>query len=250
MASALPKPLREELTIEEWLEILPMEKDLPSEVWPMESSIHALQLRLLVNILEYFWRDRKDFFIGDNLTIYFSYEQTKKHDFRGPDFFVVTNTNNRQRKSWVVWEEGRLPELVIELLLDSTAANDRGLKKDLYASRFRTPEYFWFAPETGEFAGFRLRGTQYEEVQPDERGWRWSEVLGLYLGTHEGFLRYFTPSGEMLPTPNEAAHSEAQRADQETQRANQQAQRADAAEQRAAQLAAKLRELGIDPNSI
>jgi len=31
----------------------------------------------------------------------------------------------------VVWDEGKLPELIIELLSDSTAANDRGLKKDI-----------------------------------------------------------------------------------------------------------------------
>ncbi len=242
--STMQQPMREELTPEErrkltpeeWLEILPMEKDLPSEVWPMESSIHALQLRLLVTILEWYWRDRNDFFIGDNLTIYFSYEQTKTHDFRGPDFFVVTDTDNRHRKSWVVWEEGKMPELVIELLSESTAANDRGIKKDLYARRFRTPEYFWFSPETGEFAGFRLQGAQYKEIPPDERGWRWSEVLGLYLGACEGFLRYFTAEGELLPTPSETAIIETQRAEQEAQRAER--------------FAAKLRELGIDPQEI
>ncbi|MCG3162659.1 MAG: hypothetical protein JMDDDDMK_03953 [Acidobacteria bacterium] len=265
------KPLSEELTPEQWLEILPHEADLPSEDWPMESSLHALQLRLLVSILEWFWRERDDFFIGENLTIYFSYQQTKTHDFRGPDFFVVTGTERRHRKSWVVWDEGKLPELIIELLSDSTARNDRGLKKDIYASRFHTPEYFWYSPETGEFAGFRLSGTQYEEIQPDERGWRWSQVLNLYLGAHEGFLRYFTAEGAMLPTPAEdarkemeraqveaeraqaeaeRAQAEAERAQAEAERAQAEAERAQAAERRVEQLAAKLRELGIDPNNI
>jgi len=143
----------------------------------------------------------------------------------------------------VVWDEGKLPELIIELLSDSTAANDRGLKKDIYASRFHTPEYFWYSPETGEFAGFRLSGAQYEEIQPDERGWRWSQVLGLYLGPYEGLLRYFTAEGEMLLTPAEDAMKE-------TQRAQAEAERAQAAVRLAERLAAKLRELGIDPNKI
>lgn len=197
MPGPLQKTWREELTIEQWQEILPLEKDLPSEVWPMESSLHALQLRLLVSLLEWYWRDRNGFFIGDNLTIYFSYQQTKTHDFRGPDFFVVKDTERRHRKSWVVWEEGKLPDIIIELLSDSTAANDRGLKKDLYAQRLRTPEYFWFSPDTGEFAGFRLNGFQYEEIPLDERGWRWSEVLSLYLGIEGGGLALLHGAGRI-----------------------------------------------------
>jgi Uma2 family endonuclease len=229
-------PTLADLTPEEWLEILPREADLPSEETKMESSLHALQMRLLVTTLEWHWRDREDFFIGDNLTIYFSYQQTKTHDFRGPDFFLVTGTERRHRKSWVIWEEGKLPELIIELLSDSTAAADRGIKKDIYERRFHTPEYFWFAPDTGEFKGFRLNGIQYEEIEPEEHGWRWSEVLGLFLGIHEGLLKYFTPAGELLPTPEEVAQQATQRAEAEAQRAEK--------------LAAKLRELGFDPNQL
>jgi Uma2 family endonuclease len=236
MASTMAKPLPTELTPEEWLEILPREADLPSEGTKMESSLHALQMRLLVTILEWHWRDRQDFFIGDNLTIYFSYQQTKTHDFRGPDFFLVTGTERRHRKSWVIWEEGKLPELIIELLSDSTAAADRGIKKDIYERRFHTPEYFWFSPDTGEFKGFRLNAAKYEEIQPNEQGWRWSNVLGLFLGIHEGLLKYFTDAGELLPTPEEVARHEAQRAETEAQRAEK--------------FAAKLRELGLDPEQL
>ncbi len=250
MASTMAQPQLKELTPEEWLEILPREADLPSEGTKMESSLHALQLRLLVSILEWHWRDRHDFFIGDNLTIFFSLEQTKTRDFRGPDFFLVTGVEPRHRKSWVIWEEGKLPELIIELLSDSTASADRGLKKDIYEQRFHTPEYFWFSPETGEFKGFRLNAARYEEIQPNEQGWRWSNVLGLFLGVHDGLLKYFTAQGGLLPTPEEAAQQAAQRAEAETQRAEAETQRAEAETQRAAKLAAKLRELGIDPNQL
>jgi Uma2 family endonuclease len=78
------------------------------------------------------WQDRSDFFIGANLTIYFSRQQLKNHDFRGPDFFLVRNSDRKPRRSWVVWEEdGKYPDLIIELLSDSTAATDRALKKEL-----------------------------------------------------------------------------------------------------------------------
>lgn len=235
-AMAQPQAQRYGKTAEEWSALLPREADLPSEVYPMENSLHAAQVRLLVTILEAYWADRHDYFIGDNLTVYFSYEQTKKHDFRGPDFFVVTDTDPRHRNSWVIWEENKFPDLIIELLSETTVDNDRGVKKDEYERRFRTPEYFWYSPETGEFAGFRLRGERYEEIPLDERGWRWSEVLNLYLGAHEGFLRYFTPRGELLPTP--------------LMEAQQQARRADSEKQRADKLAARLRELGLDPDQL
>jgi Uma2 family endonuclease len=80
---------------------------------------------------------QRHFFIGANLTIYFSRQQLKNRDFRGPDFFLVKNTTREPRNSWVVWEEdGRYPDLIIELLSDSTANVDRTTKLDLYAERF------------------------------------------------------------------------------------------------------------------
>jgi len=39
--------------------------------------------------------------------------------------------------------DGKYPNLIVEILSDSTAAIDRGLKKQLYQA-FRTPDYFWF----------------------------------------------------------------------------------------------------------
>ena len=75
------------ITAQELAKIMPPATDLLSDEPEMESSLHALQLRLLVNILEWHWRNRDDFFIGDNLTVFFSRQQLKTQDFRGPDFF-------------------------------------------------------------------------------------------------------------------------------------------------------------------
>jgi hypothetical protein len=57
----------------------------------------------------------------------------------------------------------------------------------------------------------------------------WSQQLGLYLGIHEGLVRFFTADGELVPIPEESAIQ---------------------AEQKAERLAAKLRELNIDPDQI
>ncbi len=259
------------LTPEELEARMPDATQLESDEPEMESSLHYAQLALLVSCLEWLWQDRQDFFIGANLTIYFSRQQLKNRDQRGPDFFLIKGTERRPRKSWVVWEEeGRYPNLIIELLSPSTAATDRSLKKDLYASRFHTPEYFWFSPDTFEFAGFRLAGNQYQPIAANDAGWLWSEELELYLAVVEGSLRYLNPSGELVPTPAEAAQQaqlaaqqaqlvarQAQDAVQQVQRIAQQAQaaiqqaqqEAQQAQQRAEALAAKLRALGVDPDA-
>ena len=224
------------LTAQELADLMPDATQLESNEPEMESSLHYAQLALLVACLEWLWRDRTDFFIGANLTIYFNREQLKSRDYRGPDFFLIKNTDQHPRKSWVVWEErGQYPDLIIELLSDSTAKTDKNLKKALYQERFRTPEYFWFSPETLEFAGFRLVDQRYEQIVPTENGRLWSQALELYLGVQAGKLRYFQANGELVLTPEEAA-----------EQAQAQAQ---TAEVRAARLAEQLRALGVEPES-
>ncbi|PZO35205.1 MAG: hypothetical protein DCF17_19100 [Shackletoniella antarctica] len=217
------------ITAQQLADLMPDATQLESNEPEMESSLHYAQLALLVACLEWLWRERTDFFIGANLTIYFSREQLKSRDFRGPDFFLVNQTQRRPRKSWVVWEEGgQYPDLIIELLSPATAKTDRSLKKVLYQDRFRTPEYFWFSPETLEFEGYRLVGQHYEAIAPNDEGHRWSGVLGLSLGVQDDALRYFHPSGELVPTPEEAAA---------------------VAQERAARLAEQLKALGIKPEA-
>ncbi len=215
---------------------MPDASKLLSDEPEMESSLHYMQLLLLVTCLEWAWQERDDFFIGANLTIYFSRQQLKRHDFRGPDFFLVKNTTRAPRNSWVVWEEdGRYPDLIIELLSDSTANNDRTLKRDLYAERFHTPEYFYFSPDTLEFAGFRLDINKYKAITPNAQGWMWSETLGFFLGIHDQKLRYFSLEGTLLSTPQEAARNEIKKANYERQVAEQERQIANQERQTAEQ---------------
>lgn len=232
------------LTPQQLEAMMPDGKQLLSDEPEMESSLHYMQLLILVTCLEWLWRDRNDFFIGANLTIYFSRQELRNRDFRGPDFFLVKNTDKRPRNAWVVWEEdGRYPDLIIELLSESTATTDRNLKKSLYQDRFRTPEYFWFSPDSLEFEGFRLVGQQYAAIVPNSSGWCWSETLSLYLGIEAGKLRYFTLDGIIMSTPEEAA-------EQINLLLEQERQEKEMAQQRAERLAEQLRSLGIDPDPL
>jgi Uma2 family endonuclease len=219
--------------------------DLYSDEPPLETELHLRQIILLLTCLEWLWKDRNDFYAAGNLTIYYSPRQLKSEFFRGPDFFVVLGCDSasadlsvrKTRKSWVVWEEdGKYPNLILEILSDSTAKTDRGLKKEIYQDTFRTPDYFWFDPYTQEFAGFHLVDGKYQPLQPNEQGYLWSQQLGLYLGIHQGLLRLFAADGKLVPTPEETA--------EETE------QRLGESQQKAERLAAKLRELNIDPEVI
>ncbi|MEL4895344.1 Uma2 family endonuclease [Crocosphaera sp. Alani8] len=205
---------------------------------PLETYLHLTQIILLLKSLQWLWQDREDYFAAGNLTIYYSPQQKKSEYFRGPDFFVVLGTkSNEKRKSWVVWEEGgKYPNVIVEILSDSTAATDREEKKQIYQDTFRTPDYFWFDPYTLEFQGFTLISGKYQPIEPNQEGWLWSEQLQLYLGIDEDKLRYFTSEGELVPSPEEAA--------------SQERQQKELALQKIEELQAKLRELGINSDDI
>jgi Uma2 family endonuclease len=211
----------------------------------LETDFHRNQIDLLIRLLKHGWRDRSDFYISGNLTVYYNQQQLKKRDFRGPDIFIVLGVENRDRRSWAIWEEGgKYPNVVIELLSDSTAKVDRGTKKDLYQNVWRVPEYYWFHPETMEFAGFRWVSGQYEAISPTQDGLLWSQQLELYLGIHERQLRWFTAAGEKMPLPEE---QERQAKEQERQAKEQERQAKELAQQRVEELEALLRSRGIDP---
>jgi hypothetical protein len=81
-----------------------------------------------------------------------------------------------------------------------------------------------------------LSDGSYQPLEADTRGHLWSEQLQLFLGIENRQLRFFTPEGELVPTPEEAA--------------KQERQEKELAQQEIDRLSQKLRELGIDPNRL
>ncbi|MGI2904101.1 Uma2 family endonuclease [Tolypothrix sp. VBCCA 56010] len=215
--------------------------DLLSDEPPLETDRHREQIDFLIRLIKWLWRDRHDFYTTGNLTIYYSPNQKKSEDFRGPDFFVVLDTEKKDRKSWVVWQEdGKYPNIIIELLSDSTAAVDKNFKKQLYQNTFRTPDYFWFDPENYEFKGFHLVDGKYQELTPTSEGLLWSQQLGLYLGIYQEKLRFFTAEGQPVLLPEEEVSQQLQEINQQLAQERLRADR----------LAERLRAAGIDPDQI
>ena len=214
---------------------------------PLETAWHSWQFPYLRDLIRQAMveQGRSDFYVGGDMFVYYSVEQARdvaqgRPYLRGPDVFWVNGADpGRKRKCWVSWEEdGRLPDVVVELLSPSTAEIDRNEKKDLYARVWRTPEYFLYEPDTLKLEGFRLAGGSYRPLSPDGQGRLWSEQLGLSLGLWRGvvagreddWVRLFRPDGSLVPTEAEA----------ECQRAEAERQRATAAEAEVARLRALL----------
>src|SRR5205809_7301519 len=80
--------------------------ELPSEDGlPLESNWHRIQINLLVESVRQYWRGGMDFFAGGNMFLYYSVQQVRNRDYKGPDFFVVKNVDgSKSRPAWIVWE--------------------------------------------------------------------------------------------------------------------------------------------------
>ena len=186
--------------------------------------------------------------------VYYSLEQVRNRDFKGPDIFITLNVDGtKERQGWVVWQEqGRYPDVIIELMSPSTAAVEKGKKKQLYEQTFKTGHYFIYDPFVPEsLQGWKLDNFQYQEITPDSRGWLWCSSLGLWLGTWSGtilretatWLRFYDQERNIVKLSFELAQQERERAEIAESNLQQEQQRAE-------RLAAKLKELGIDPDDV
>lgn len=206
---------------------LPTEDELPCDDGvPMETPRHRLQLEILTRALEPWAAARGDVFVSGNQFVYFSASQLRRRDFRGPDVFVVSGVERRERKSWVVWDEGKAPDVVIELISESTADLDKGEKKAVYQDQLRVPEYFWFDPfDAEDRAGFALVEGRYLPLSRDAQGCLPVASLGLhlclwygdYMGVETDWLRWSDQDGP-LPLPEETQRQRADVAEAELER--------------------------------
>ena len=222
---------------------LPGQHELPSEDGqPMETDRHRAQFNHLIESLRYRERDRDDVYVAGDMFVYFSPRQLKNEFFRGPDVFVVLGTDKKkERLSWVLWEEMRLPDVVIELTSPSTAREDYGKKKDIYERVWKTAVYVIYDPATHALDAWTLEGGRYVPAPRNERGDVEVRILGLGIGLRDlaldssipaPTLRWIDAAGDALPSYDDVAtHA----ADAET--------RAAAAEARAHELAAELERL-------
>ncbi len=210
-----------------------------SDGQPMgETDKHILLMMNLRFVLDEFFRTLERVYVGSNLMCYYVEGDPTKSI--SPDVFVARGAAKGERRIYKFWEEPA-PQVVFELSSRKTRKADLTDKKEIYAW-LGVREYYIFDPEyklNPPFRAFRLHGQQLiEEIVTGNRVM--SQELGLELVNDGQTLRLRNPqTGEFLRTPAEefAAHRNAQ------ERIAMEAARAD-------RLAAKLRELGLDPEQI
>lgn len=208
-----------------------------------ESDYQRPYIAYGTEVLNIFFADQPQVYVSGNLLIY--YEEGNPKASVSPDVFVVLNRPKGKRTSYKVWQENnQYPDFILEITSKSTVSEDQGTKRGLYAF-WGVPEYFQYDPSADylepPLQGYQLIDRNYSPLSatilPNGELSIVSGVLGLELRLEQGELRFYNPvTNEKL-----LSHAEAEAARQTAEVARQ------TAEAKAERLAARLRELGIDP---
>ncbi|WP_226574709.1 Uma2 family endonuclease [Microseira wollei] len=267
-------------------ETLPTMYDLPSEN-PEEPGLpdefHDFQPQLLSQTFRPPQYPASRVFCGSDINLY--YDVRHPLWYKRPDWFGVVGVPRFYdevdlRLSYVIWQEGVNPFVVVELLSPGTEKEDLGeteteklppessvagngqaiqtetenkppRKWEVYEQILRIPYYFVFSRYTDRLRAFKIVGAQYQELELHEsRVWipELELGLGLWQGEFQGierlWLRWYDVQCNWILTDAEQegqrAEQERQRAEQERQRAEQERQRAEQAESRAEQAESRL----------
>ncbi len=173
-----------------------------------ETPRHVKNLRYLLEPLEVWLADDPMALAAGNMYVY--YVQGAYDYHLSPDVMVVRGvpkTKTPDRRLYQLWEEGKGPDLVIELTCASTREEDIEDKMEVYRDALQVQEYFLFDPY-GEYLKPRLQGYRlFEGRYVRIRGVRSrlpSEVLKLHLEGQGELLRLYDPAaGQWLRTPPE-----------------------------------------------
>lgn len=209
------------------------QNDYPtSDGRPMaETDLHRELMFALIKMLQGWFAGDPMVYVSGNLLVYYVPGNRLRH--LSPDVFVVKGVAKHPRLNYLIWEEGKSLDVVIELTSSSTREEDLRDKMWLYRDELKVPEYFLFDPQgdylSPRLRGYRLHASQYIPILP-VAGRLPSEVLGLHLEQHGSELRLYNPATDRwLPTPDEALAA----AEEGREQAEQSQHQAEAARQEA-----------------
>lgn len=206
-----------------------------------ETDLHRDWVVRLIDLLQHRYRSRQVYVSGD-LLVY--YEQGRTDRFVVPDVFVVTNCAPGRRRTYKTWEEGKPPEVVIEVTSRSTKREDTKTKPQRY-EQIGVLEYFLYDP-TGDYleerlAGFRLIDSRHQPIVAEADGSLECRHLGIRLRVVDGALVLRDlQTGQHLQTAFEEADEKRESAELQRQ-ASEQGRLA--AEAKALELEAELQRL-------
>jgi Uma2 family endonuclease len=249
-----------------------MENLVTEDDTPVDNILSEKQQRLLTEPLYSAWAgpemrapEHRGFLALANVGLFYALRQPPLV----PDMMLALDIpglgpdlSQKGNRSYFVWvQDGKQPAVVVEIVSNQEGGED-GDKLRKYEA-IGVSYYVIFDPwrllsdrvlRIHQFTGASQGYIEQVGGLLDTVGLGLSLWQGEYEGTETLWLRWTDREGRLIPTGAEAAKQErqraereCQRAEQECQRAEQECQRATEAERRAERLAARLRELGIDP---
>jgi Uma2 family endonuclease len=230
-------------------EALPTMYDLPSESLEepgLPDEFHIYQLQLLRETFQSPNYPPEQVFVATDLNLY--YDPQHPLWYKRPDWFGVLGVSRlyeqrELRLSYVIWQEGISPNVVVELLSPSTEKEDLGqnlreinqppTQWQVYEKILRVPYYIVFDRYTNTLQVFQNIASRYQELTfTESRVWlpELELRIGLWQGSYQGiehlWLRWYDASGDWIPTPVEKERAKTER------------------------LAARLKELGISDEEL
>ena len=171
-----------------------------------ETGVHVEVMLAVLAMLRRHYSGNDRVAVLANMFIYYQEGDPKR--VVCPDVFVTLDVpSNTRRRTFKVWEEGKGPDLVIEITSKQTRKEDLHKKFDLYREVLGVREYFLFDPLEEylepSLQGYRLIDGRYGSIASAGAG-LCSEVLGLRLERDEMDLRFFNPeTGRRIPSAEE-----------------------------------------------
>ncbi|OUL23450.1 hypothetical protein BV378_21115 [Nostoc sp. RF31YmG] len=233
------------------LHCLPSSEELPnSDDTPVDNQLQHLIPALLESTLAMIWSERWDWFFGVNMGIYYD----PKQPVLVPDGFLSLGVkrfiDEYLRLSYVLWEEKELPILVLEVA-SQIHRGEYSSKKEFYAKKLGILYYAIYNPLRRKkplLEVYRLVDGEYllmsgSPVWLPEIGLGIGRERGIYQGIAREWLYWYDEQGQRLLTPEE-------RIQEAEERVNFEAQQRLEAEQRAQILEERLRDLGVEPESL
>jgi Uma2 family endonuclease len=188
------------------------------------------QFRYIVTIqggIAALFADRPDVFVAGDL-LWYPVEGNNKIR-AAPDTMVVFGRPPGDRGSYLQWQEdGLAPQVVFEVLSPGNTVAEM-IHKFRFYEQYGVEEYYVYDPDRGSLDGWIRRNGRLEDI-PEMEGWV-SPRLGIRFSLNGMDLVLYRPDGRRFETFLELE------------------QRAETERQRAERLAARLRELGVDPDA-
>lgn len=189
------------------------------------SDMHRRILTRIIQTLENHFTQRPEVYVSGDILMYYVEGQPQK--VVSPDVLVTFGIGQKPRLTYKVWEEGKVPDFVMEMSSKTTYRNDLGEKMALYAS-LGIRNYVLYDAEglylPTPLMGFTLVDSRYVAIPPTADGGIYSEALGLEFRLRDIDCGIYDPVSEVwLQTPAEAAESRAETAEARAENAEAEA---------------------------